>query len=292
MSGDVKINDFGLGRWSDEEWFEVTRERIAEYAAATNDPIPAHRAGDVAPPVFAMVPVLQTMLRTGSDAMSADLITRVLHFEQDIHFHRPIRPGDTLVSRGKVIGYEGLRKGTRAQKGTRATILLESRAEDGELVNEQYVTTLMLGFNAGDPVGEHSPDHAFHAGLRDDAPAARIVQHVDVDQTFRYAAASGDSMPIHVDDEAAKDAGLPGIIVHGLCMMAFTSWAVLTSVGGSDVSRLKRLAVRFSKMVLPGDDVATSIWKKGTANAVTSYAFETMRGENLVIADGMAEVVD
>jgi acyl dehydratase len=292
MSGDVKFDDRGLDRWTDEERFEVTRERIAEYAAATNDPIPAHRSGDVAPPVFAMVPALQTMLKTGVDAIPAELIVRVLHIEQEIRFHRPIRPGDTLVSRGKLIGYEGLRKGTRAQKGTRATILLESRAEDGEPVNEQYVTTLMLGFNAGNAVGQHGPDHKFDESLRDHVPAARVVQHVDADQTFRYAAASGDPMPIHLDEDAAKDAGLPGIIAHGLCMMAFTSWAVLSELGGSDVDRLKRLAVRFSKMVLPGDDLATSVWKKGNANGVTSYAFETMRGADLVIGDGLAEVVD
>ena len=46
-----------------------------------------------------------------------------------------------------------------------------------------------------------------------------------------------------------RAAGLPGIIAHGLCTMAFTSWAVLTELAGSDVDRLKRFAVRFSKMV-------------------------------------------
>ena len=56
--------------------------------------------------------------------------------------------------------------------------------------------------------------------------------------------------------------------------------------------RLKRFAVRFSKMVLPGDDLETRIWKAGTANGVTSYAFETARGEDFVITDGLAEIAD
>jgi acyl dehydratase len=99
-------------------------------------------------------------------------------------------------------------------------------------------------------------------------------------------------MPIHLDEEVARDAGLHGIIAHGLCTMAFTSWAVLTEVAGSDVSRFKRFAVRFSKMVLPGDDIETRIWKQPTRNGVTTYQFETARGEDLVITDGLAEIAE
>jgi NAD(P)-dependent dehydrogenase (short-subunit alcohol dehydrogenase family) len=58
---ELTFDDSHLNEWSDEERFEVTRERIAEYAAATNDPIPAHRSGDIAPPVFAIVPVFQPL---------------------------------------------------------------------------------------------------------------------------------------------------------------------------------------------------------------------------------------
>jgi acyl dehydratase len=75
--------------------------------------------------------------------------------------------------------------------------------------------------------------------------------------------------------------------------MAFTSWAVLTEVADSDVGRLKRFAVRFSKMVLPGDDLETRIWKKDSSNGVTTYAFETIRrihGEEKAITDGLAEI--
>ena len=73
--------------------FEVTRERLAEYAAATNDPIAAHRAGDVAPPVFAIVPVFESLLDAGPRGGAAGRSSRVVHGEQDFHFHRPIRPG-------------------------------------------------------------------------------------------------------------------------------------------------------------------------------------------------------
>ncbi|MDT5107659.1 MAG: hypothetical protein QOI25_5172 [Mycobacterium sp.] len=286
MTEELEFDDAGLDVWSDEETFEVTRDRLVKYAEATNDPIPAHRNGDVANPVFAIVPVFESLLVPAVDVMPVELIPRVVHGEQDFHFRRPIKPGDKLVSRGKMTGYEGL------DNGTRATIVLECRTEDGELVNEQFVTTFVRGFNAGKKIGELSPSHKFDPALREQAPVAKLVQHFDEDQTFRYAPAAGDPMPIHLDEDIAKDAGLPGIIGHGLCTMAFTSWAVLSAVGGSDVNRLMRFAVRFSKMVIPGDDLETRIWKVGSTDGVTTYAFETARGDDFVITDGLAEIRD
>jgi acyl dehydratase len=280
------FDDSALGKWGEDGRFEVTRERIAEYAAATNDPIAAHRSGDVAPPVFAIVPVFPSLASPAVGVLPAKLVPRIVHGEQDFHFHRPIYPGDRLVSRGKIIGYEGL------EKGTPCAILLDCRTEDGELVNEQYVTFFVRGFNAGKKVGELGPSHKFDAQLHHQPPIAKVTAHVDGDQTFRYAEASGDPMPIHLDDEFAKSAGLPGIIAHGLCTMAMASWGVLTELGESDVARLKRFAVRFSKMVFPGDDLDTRIWRTGSRDGVTSYAFETVRGEDFAITDGLAEIAD
>ena len=94
-------------------------------------------------------------------------------------------------------------------------------------------------------------------------------------------------MPIHLDEEFAKEMGLPGIIAHGLCTMAFTSWAVLTELADSDVTRLRRLAVRFAKPVLPGQDIKTSIFATPTAN---TFAFETSAGDELVIKDGLVQI--
>ncbi|KZB86851.1 MaoC/PaaZ C-terminal domain-containing protein [Amycolatopsis regifaucium] len=272
----------GLGKWTDESRFEVTRERLIEYAKATNDPIPAHLAGEVASPVFAIVPVFESLMEPALEVVPVGLFGRIVHGEQEFRFHRPIRPGDKLVSRARMTGYEGL------PNGTRGTIHLECRTEDGDLVNEQYVTLFVRGFDTGETRGELGPEHRFDEALRSQAPVAKVSQHVDDDQTYRYAPAAGDPMPIHLDEEVAKDSGLPGIIAHGLCTMAFTSWALLTEVAGSDVDRLKRFAVRFAKPVLPGQDLTTSIWRAGAG----SYAFETTVGETVVLKDGLAEFAE
>ncbi|WP_410624647.1 MaoC/PaaZ C-terminal domain-containing protein [Amycolatopsis sp. cmx-8-4] len=278
----MKFDATGLDKWTSPVSFDVTRERLVEYALATNDPIPAHRAGDVASPVFAIVPVFQSLLEPALEVVPTSLFGKVLHGEQDFRFHRPIRPGDALVSRAKMTGYEGL------PKGTRATVFLECRSVSGELVNEQYVTFFVRGFDTGEKQGVLGPGHRFDDALRSQSPVAKVSQHVDDDQTFRYGPAAGDPMPIHLDEDVARAAGLPGIIAHGLCTMAFTSWAVLTEVAGSDVDRLRRLAVRFASPVLPGQDLSTSIWSAGPG----AFAFETTVGDKVVVKDGFAEIGD
>lgn len=270
-----------LGVWGEADTFEVTAERIAAYAEATNDPIAAHRSGDVAPPVFAIVPAFMSMLQAAFLVAPPEVALRVVHGEQDFRFHRPIRPGDVIATRVKPLGFAG------AANGTGAAFLLECRDAGGDLVNEQFMTAFFRGVDAGTSAGELAPAHKFPESVRDDAAVAKVVGHMDDDQTFRYAPASGDPVPIHLDDDAARSAGLPGIIIHGLCTQAFTSWAVLTELADSDVTRLRRLAVRFAKPVLPGQDLTTTIWATPTPGA---YAFESEAGGALVIKDGLAEI--
>jgi acyl dehydratase len=276
----LQFNEAGLGRWTEPVRFEVTRERLAEYARAVNDPIEAHLAGDVANPVFAIVPVFQSLLEPALDVVPLAVLGRVLHGEQDFRFHRPIVPEETLVARGRMTGWEGL------SNGTRACVCLETRDEAGDLVNEQYVTFFVRGFDDGRKLGELSPEHRLGDGVREQAPVADVRQHIDDDQTFRYAPASGDPMPIHTDEQVARDAGLPGIIAHGFCVLAFTAWAILEEVGSGDVGRLRRLAVRFAKPVLPGQDIRTRVWNAGGG----TYGFETTVGETVVLRDGVAEI--
>ena len=286
---EVKFNADAIGQWSEPETFEVLQERIAEYAAATNDPIPAHRSGEVGPPVFAIVPVFMAMIGASFAVAPPEIAMRVVHGRQDFHFRRPIVPGDKLSSRVKPLGYAG------AENGTPLAFLIETTDADGEIVNEQYMTAFFRKVDAGETVGELAPSHKFDEALREQGPVAKVTAHMDDDQTFRYSPASGDPMPIHLDEEAAKMAGLPGIIIHGLCTQAFTSWAVLQEVGGGDTARLRRLAVSFAKPVLPGQDITTTIWKVGPTegkDGTTTYAFETTVGDDVVIRDGLAEIAD
>ncbi|BCN80742.1 MaoC/PaaZ C-terminal domain-containing protein [Prescottella equi] len=283
----VEFDTSGIGVWTDPERFEVTAERIAEYAAATNDPIERHLRGEIAPPVFAVVPAFTSMAPAALSVAPVELLMKLVHGEQDFHFHRPIRPGDTLVVRAKPVGFAG------KENGSTVVVYVETRSDAGELVNEQWMTAFFRKVDAGPGTGASAPTHRFDEALRATDPAAVVTAHIDEDQTFRYSPASGDPMPIHLDDEIARMSGLPGIINHGLCTMAFTSWAALTEFADGDVERLKRLAVRFAKPVLPGQDIETWFRRSGSeSGTTTTYAYETGVGDELVIKDGLAVIAD
>lgn len=117
-----------------------------------------------------------------------------------------------------------------------------------------------------------------------------LTKQVSAEQIQRYADASGDRNPIHLDDTFARSAGLPGVIAHGMLTMAFANQMVTDWLG--DRSMLKRLQGRFGAMVLPGDQVTCSgsVTSKddATRRVVISLSVSNQRGEN-VFTKGMAE---
>ncbi len=275
----------GIGVASDPVEFEVTRERIAAYAAATNDSIAKHASGEIAPPVFSVVPAFQAAGMASLTVIPGELLGAILHGEQDFHFHRPIEPGMTLSTTATPIGMR--------QRSSGVTVVTKADTSEagGELVTEQYMTTFVRGAQGVEDVGEDAPKHAFDESLREREPDAEVAQTYDSDQTFRYAEASGDPMQIHLDEEFAKAVGLPGIIIHGLCTMAFTSVATIESFAADDPTRLRRLAVRFAKMAFPEQTVTTRLWKSGENDGRTVYSYETTADSgDVVIKDGLAEI--
>jgi Acyl dehydratase len=74
--------------------------------------------------------------------------------------------------------------------------------------------------------------------------------------TNRYAGASGDFNPIHIDEEFARAVGLPGRILHGLWTMAQVARAQTEAAGGPE--HLKRLSVQFRGMGLPEQEIVVS----------------------------------
>ena len=275
----------GIGVSSEPVEFEVTQERIAAYAAATNDSIAKHASGEIAPPVFSVVPAFQAAGMASLSVIPGELLGAILHGEQDFHFKRPIEPGMTLSTIATPIGMR--------QRSSGVTVVTKAETSEagGEPVTEQFMTTFVRGAQGVEDVGEDAPTHAFDESLRERDPDAEVAQTYDKDQTFRYSEASGDPMQIHLDEEFAKAVGLPGIIIHGLCTMAFTSVATIESFAADDPTRLKRLAVRFAKMAFPEQTITTRLWKSGENEGRTAYSYETTADSgDVVIKDGLAEI--
>ena len=81
------------------------------------------------------------------------------------------------------------------------------------------------------------------------------VRHTfTAEEIQRYAEASGDRNPIHLDADFARSVGLPGVIAHGMLQMGILANLAVAAAQGNP-GRLRRLSVRFSGMVEPGDEV-------------------------------------
>ena len=108
-----------------------------------------------------------------------------------------------------------------------------------------------------------------------------LIVSVDKYQPYYYAGASGDFNAIHIDNEYAKNAGLPGIILQGLCTMAYVYKAVIKNEGPE---RLKNFKARFKLPVRPLDKLTV----KGKVSAVENSqvavdAFvENQNGEQVI----------
>ena len=106
----------------------------------------------------------------------------------------------------------------------------------------------------------------------------------------RYAGASGDYNPIHVDADLAKSVGLPSNILHGLYSMGVVAKAAAQGLAGGDPRALKKLTVQFRGMGLPEQEIAvTGTVKEVDGNRVV-VDLEAAQGDNRIIRNAQAEL--
>jgi 3-hydroxybutyryl-CoA dehydratase len=98
---------------------------------------------------------------------------------------------------------------------------------------------------------------------------------------FYYAGASGDFNLIHIDNEFAKSVGLPGIILQGLCTMAFVCRA---AIGNNNPKKLKKIKVRFRNIVRPLDTLSIAGKVSNTENNLATFdlVVKNQRDEDVI----------
>jgi acyl dehydratase len=106
--------------------------------------------------------------------------------------------------------------------------------------------------------------------------------------TVRYAGASGDFNPIHIDEEFARKVGLPGRILHGLWTMAQVARAHTDAAGGPD--KLRRLSVQFRGMGQLGEEIAVTGTVREVSDGVATIDSEAEQAGHRIIRNAVAEV--
>ena len=242
------LNHDTLGKTYDFDPVVVDQQTIDAYCDATNDANPryldaARPDGTVAPPLY--------IIRIGRDPLfsaildpkvNADVV-RLLHGEQDFSFHHLVRPGDPIRTRGVIADI--------IDKETGQILVVHiDFFRDDQLVADCDATLFIRA--------KHPPKREKKAKPEPPPePTWTFTEDILVadDQSVRYAEVSQDVNPLHTNPMVAKAAGLPGVVLHGLCTMAFCHHALINRLAHGDPARLRRIKVRFSKPVFMKDVV-------------------------------------
>ncbi len=194
----------------------------------------------------------------------------MVHGTEGIELYREIPPEGEIESVGEITGIW--------DKGKAGVIEMESTAtlvDSGEKLFKVKMSLFCRG--AGDFGGDRGPTPTFE--LPDRAPDHQVTYATREDQALTYRL-SGDRNPLHSDPSFAKMGGFDRPILHGLCTYGFTGRALLHTLCDSDPSRFKSMDGRFSKPVMPGDELTISMWVDGK-----KALFQTKNQDGDVVLD-------
>lgn len=196
---------------------------------------------------------------------------RLVHAEQSFLVHRPLPvEGRARVTATVTDVFD---------KGKGALVRTESRAVDTE-TGAPLVTTAQTVFISGEggfggPRGESTP-----SPVPDRAPDHEITYRTRPEQALLYRL-TGDRNPLHTDPAFAARGGFDRPILHGMCTYGFTARALLQTVCDGDPTRLLGMDARFTKPVLPGDELTVAVWRERD----TAF-FRTTSGDAVVLDRG------
>jgi acyl dehydratase len=258
----------------------VYPEHIEAFAQATNDDNPRYVGSDegMAPVIFPVRPLLGVCGQAALDKeLNADLM-RLVHGEQEMIFHSALKPWDLITARAEITDIQDKASGQLLKISQRLM-------RDGECVVEATSGYFIRGPGGGgsksDKTAPPERDYLFEQTWK-----------MDEDQSIRYAEASLDKNPIHTDEGVAKAAGHPRVIAHGLCTLAMSTRELINQVAGKDPTKLKRIRVRFTKIVLPGDTLHTRAWLIDQTADRKTIGFETLNTDGqVVLGNASAEFV-
>ncbi len=194
----------------------------------------------------------------------------LVHGEQAIELFGPIPPEGTVRTTSVVTGIY--------DKGSGALVVSKSTSVDVPSGEPLFASTTSLFVRGeGGFGGERGPSSS--AGPWPDREPDDVVTYsTRADQALLYRL-SGDRNPLHSDPVFAKRAGFDRPILHGLCTYGFTGRALLHTVCGSDPTRFRSMAGRFSRPTYPGDTLTVSIWADGEG---VRFRTDNQRGETVI----------
>lgn len=228
----------------------ATARAVADFVAATGDD-PARWVGH-APPAFAAAALFAVAPEFLDAAGSTGEIRSLLHSEQTYRWHRALEIGETVEVGGRVASVR--------ERGPLRLVAFEVEGAGPERLWFEGRAGFVMSSDAAAAASEEPEPAATTRAVNDPAdplplpapgeplpPLRRSASRADL---VRYAGATRDWNPIHWDHAAARAAGLPGVVVHGLLMTAWLAQAAARHVPGPHP--LQQLRARFRGPLRPG----------------------------------------
>ncbi|MFF2129638.1 MaoC/PaaZ C-terminal domain-containing protein [Streptomyces olivochromogenes] len=226
-----------------------------------------------------VLPSFATVAGAGSPGVISGLsmpgvdvdLARVLHGGQTIAVHRPIPVEGKALATGRIAAVY--------DKGKAAVLVMRTEVADAEgplWTNDAQIFVRGEGGWGGD----RGPSSRLEelAG----APDRTVERPIREEQALLYRL-SGDWNPLHADPEFAKRAGFDRPILHGLCTYGMTLKAVVDTLLGGDVARVRSYTTRFAGVVYPGETLRIRMWRQEGSVRVAVSAAE--RDDAPVLAD-------
>lgn len=206
---------------------------------------------------------------------------QVVHGEQYLTIHKP------LPAEGDVIGRSRVDEVYDKGQGKGAVLLYSIDLFDAR-DNTHYATVGLSAFIRGQGGfgGCTLPAPKPHPLPDDRAPDLSLDLPTRPEQAAIYRL-TGDYNPMHIDPDAAREAGFEKPVLHGLSYYGVACRALLKLLCNDEPARVKKLNVRFLGVVYPGETLRTEVWREGDGRA--AFRMRVVERDAIVLGNGYFE---
>ncbi len=294
MTSRVRISEDVVGRSLGTSIAAVTPRMTMAYASGIGADDACYLddlqpGGIVAPPLFCVVlewPIVSGQLFRDLLGVSEREFWGAVHVLQDSFFHQSIRPGQTLVTTGRIVKVRQTRVGTYVA----SKVETHDQSTSQPMVTS-YFAAIIRGVEVA--VAERTLEEPPSFGRSEPGQTSGLERvSIEIPRTMAhvYAECTAIWSPIHTERAFARAKGLPDIILHGTATLALAGQTIMRRFAGGDPARLRRLRCEFKGMVIPGSTISVELATNSSRPSGVEFVVHNAACE-AAVREGYAEIV-